>query len=133
MVELKDESIALTSSIGGHDLQPIYGQPDLFWVTTNEQVLQINKRTKEISTRYDGWVTLSAMGAVKGIGNFMDGTVVLSQAAGVRDEWNTDLVHIGTLNPEVQSYEFVTRQIPKCAYYKLRVLEREYLGREAKK
>lgn len=133
MVELQENTISiLTASTGGHDLQPVYGKPDWFWVTTNDQVLQVNKKTKEISTRYPGWINLSAMGAVKGIGNFTDGTVVVAQAANVWREWNTDIVHIGTVNPETESFEFVERKIPKTAYYKLRVLERSYLGPEEK-
>ena len=129
MVELKEETINfMIHSQGGHDLQPVYGQPDLFWVTTNSQVLQINKKTKEVLTRYPGWINMTAMGTVKGIGNFVDGTVVLAQAANVEQEWNTNIVHIGTLNPETQSYDFELRKIPNVAYYKLRVLERDYLG-----
>ena len=62
------------------------------------------------------------------IGNFPDGTVVYGRAENVYAEWNTDTVYIGTLNPEIESFEFVARKIPNVAYYKLRVLERDYLG-----
>ena len=127
LVENEELSIDLPTS-GGHDLQPVYGKPDWFWVTTVSHVYQVNKKTKEVSTRYPGWVTLSLTSNVKGIGNFPDGTVVYGRAENVYAEWNTDTVYIGTLNPEIESFEFVARKIPNVAYYKLRVLERDYLG-----
>jgi len=127
MIHREDLTIPLLAG-GGHDLQPVYGKPDWFWVTMNEKVMQVNKKTKEIEIRYDGWVTLSALAGVKGIGNFMDGTVVVAQAANVWREWNTDIVMVGTVDPATESFVFEERKIPDAAYYKLRVLERDYLG-----
>ncbi|MBQ5820623.1 MAG: hypothetical protein IIW31_05255 [Clostridia bacterium] len=113
---------------GAHDLQPVYGQPDCLWVSTGSHILQVNKKTGESSTRYEGWHMISATANVKGLGNFEDKTFVFAQMANVWKEWNTDTITVGHYNEEEGRYYLEPRKLPKgVAYYKLRVFKKDYL------
>ncbi len=125
MILLEDRSVNLPSA-GGHDLQPVYGTKDLFWITSGYNVIQFNKTTGEMSIRYPGWGTVSALANVKGIGNFEDGTLVLAQQNGVWLEHNTNVVTVGIYNEKSGVYDLTPREIPGVAYYKLRVFEKDY-------
>lgn len=125
MIERDDLSIHLPYG-GGHDLQPVFGTEDLFWVTGNSNVMQVNKTTGEVSIRYPGWGTVSALTAVKGIGNFDDGTLLMAQQNGTYKEWNTNTVTLGYYDAKDNLYHLEQRVIPDVAFYKLRVFEKNY-------
>ncbi len=125
LVEDPDRSYTLKSS-GGHDLQPVYGTEDEFWITTNTNIIRFNKTTGEMSIRYPGWGNISALTTVKGIGNFEDGTLLIAQQNGTFKEWNTNSITVGVYNEDTDLYDLEPQEIPNVAYYKLRVFKKDY-------
>lgn len=102
----------------GHDLSPVYGDPDRLWVTTNTRVYQYVKSTDTWITAFFGGDRLN-LPTVKGVGNQPSGRVALTQPkAGSLYEWTTDTVTL--LFP----YEERTRD--GAAFYKARVWSPEY-------
>ncbi len=125
LVPVPDKEYSLPST-GGHDLQPVYGTEDEFWITTNSNVVRFNKTTGKMSIRYEGWGNLSALTTVKGIGNFEDGTLLMAQQNGTYKEWNTDRITLGVYNEKTERYDLETREVPNAAFYKLRIFKKEY-------
>lgn len=126
LVERKDLTMQLPAS-GGHDLQPVYGDRDKLWVTTNEMVFLVSKSEGKIGHKYPGALSLMPTPTVKGIGSFTDGVLIMAQQNGSGAEWNTDRVTIGLYFEADDSYHFEERIIPKAQFYKLRVMESAYL------
>ncbi len=124
---VKDDDLTFTlNSSGGHDLQPVYGTEDEFWITTNSNVIRFNKTTGKMSIRYEGWGNISALDHVKGIGSFDDGTLLIAQQNGTYKEWNTNIITVGVYNEQTQLYDLHEREVPNGAYYKLRVFKKDY-------
>lgn len=102
----------------GHDLSPVYGDPDRLWVSTNTRVYQYIKSTGTWTTEFAGGRRTN-LPYVKGVGNQPSGRVVLTQQKeGTLYTWTTDTVTL--LNPSD------TRTIPGAAIYKARVWSPEY-------
>ena len=57
----------------GHDISPIYGDPDMLWFTTSKAVYQFNKKTRQFK-RFSSTVMVTE--SVKGIGSYSDGSIV---------------------------------------------------------
>jgi hypothetical protein len=82
-------------SFSGHDLSPVYGNPDLLWVTTNEGVYQFQKSSRSWSSNYKLSEHVQQKQWVKSIGNFPNGLVVQARPrAGSLYEWTTDTVEL---------------------------------------
>lgn len=113
--------LILTSPLptrGGHDLAPVYGNPDRLWVTSSSRVYQYVKSTNTWLEEYPGAEFIHTMGAVKGIGNQHGGRVFLTQAKGDVYAHATNTVHL--FNPQE------TRVMDGAAFYKVRVLHPDY-------
>jgi hypothetical protein len=105
-------------SLWGHDLSPVYGNPDRLWVTTNGGVYQYEKSSDSWSTEYAG-----AEGAnrpfVKSMGNQPSGALVqTAPKEGMLYEWGTDTVD--QFLPERKL------RLPGASIYKARVWRPEY-------
>ncbi len=74
-----------------HDLQPVQGNTDLFWITTSSAVYQYSVSEKKIITDYEG-NNLFNVKNVKGIGNFADGSVILITPDGKFESWTSETV-----------------------------------------
>lgn len=60
---------------GGHDLSPVYGEPDKYWVTAHHRVWQFDAADSSLTYTYDRFASYSKKD-VKGIAYFPDGTMV---------------------------------------------------------
>ncbi|WJH35355.1 DUF6528 family protein [Paenibacillus sp. CC-CFT747] len=116
-----EENIELRSDLPtkyGHDLSPVYGDTDRLWVTTNYGVYQFNKSTaswSEPQLANDP----TELRAVKSIGNFPSGPVVLTKPEkGCLYEWATDKIH------QFQEEGIFVRD--GAAIYKARVWQPDY-------
>ncbi|MCP3798488.1 DUF6528 family protein [Allokutzneria sp. A3M-2-11 16] len=84
--------VALPSK-GGHDLQPVYGNKDRLWITTNSQVYQFSKSTGAFSTDYAHAASANRT-SVKSVGNHpQTGQLIEAKPkAGCRTTWCTDTI-----------------------------------------
>lgn len=102
----------------GHDLSPVYGDPDRLWVSTNTRVYQYIKSTDTWVTQFAGGNQLN-LPYVKGVGNQPSGRVALTQQkAGTLYTWTTDTVTL--------LYPYATRTMDGAAFYKARIWSPEY-------
>ena len=125
IVMTEDESLRTElPTASGHDISPIYGDPDRLWITTTKEVYRFDKTTKQI-TRFarTGVVTKS----VKGIGSYPDGTLVTTYP----DEkptslytWTTEKINLYfNLGGDLYPFFYET---PGMHYYKCRVVNTSY-------
>lgn len=71
-----------------HDLAPVYGNTDELWITTGSHVYRFSKSSKTFSTDYAGHESLDR-GAIKGVGNFPDGSIVYIYPDGAYKSWTS--------------------------------------------
>jgi hypothetical protein len=103
---------------GGHDLQPVYGDPDRLWVTTGSHVYQYVKSTNTWDATYPGNALINR-GKVKSIGSLKSGQVLSTvPKPGCQSDWCTDTVDF--FAPEMQ------RTRKGAAFYKARFLNPDY-------
>ncbi|MCL2105558.1 MAG: WD40 repeat domain-containing protein [Oscillospiraceae bacterium] len=109
---------------GGHDLFPVYGTEQFYWVTTNRDIFQFNVETGQFSTDYPGHDLIGGPGA-KAIGNQpYSGAVVRAVPNGTHELWDTDTADIFTFDNGFAKHESRTHK--REAYYKLRVWHPDY-------
>lgn len=110
---------------GAHDLQPIYGKPGSYWVTTASSVFRFDSETGQ----FEAVRTSSGLGvkAVKGIGSFADGCAVQTIADGYLNSWDTTTVWFYRYNEVLGIYVPVAFVSPTgAAFYKVRVWSTSY-------
>ncbi|MFD0712748.1 DUF6528 family protein [Paenibacillus sp. GCM10027626] len=109
----------------GHDLQPVYGNPDRLWVSTESHVYQYIKSRNEFDETYPGHEFISRAN-VKSVGNMPSGQVVSTvpdqlvrteTGCGLND-WCTDTVDFSISNKKAV--------LPGAAIYKARVWRASY-------
>jgi hypothetical protein len=84
-------------SLYGHDLSPVYGNPDLLWVTTNGGVYQYQKSSRTWSESFELSEHVQHK-MVKSVGNFPNGLIVQAKPrTGSLYEWTTDTVDCTSL------------------------------------
>lgn len=82
----------------GHDVFPVYGNPDRLWVPVNWRVWQFDKATEIWVDSYTGSNTLFASGhEVKSVGTLPSGQIAYTYALQPTTDWDTDTVSF--LNP----------------------------------
>lgn len=97
----RTEIVQLTAdalpSQGGHDLQPVYGDRDLLWVTTSSAVYQFSKSCRTWSTAYPNSTSVNRAD-VKSIGsNPLTGEILQTvPAPGAVPDWVTGTLDICT-------------------------------------
>ncbi len=86
--------VALPSA-DGHDLQPVYGDPNRLWITTGSGVYQYRKLSNSFSTGFRGADRINRP-AVKAVGNNpVTGQVLeTTPKQGCRTTWCTDTVDL---------------------------------------
>lgn len=114
----EQQSLTIPES-GAHDLQPVYGTPGSYWVTTSSGVYVFDSNTGRFSA-----IPASArlgLKAVKGIGSFPDGCIVQTIADGSYESWNTATVHFYRYNETLKIYIMTDFVSPTdAAFYKVR-------------
>ncbi len=104
-----------------HDLAPVYGNPNELWITTGSHVYRFNKTTGTFSTDYEGHGILDR-DAIKGVGNFDDGSIVYIYPDGAFKTWTSRsafLLKVGTAASE-------TLTSADGHFYKIRVWDTRY-------
>lgn len=97
----------------GHDLQPVYGDSDAFWVTTGSQVYQYRKSTDTITTDYPMSELLNRSGVKAVSTNPATGQVLQTKPKiGCATTWCTDTVDL--FGPDA------ARTRPAAQFYKAR-------------
>lgn len=105
-------------SLWGHDLSPVYGDPDRLWVTTNGGVYQYLKSTDSWSDGYAG-AEHANRPFVKSVGNQPSGGIVQTvPKSGMLHAWGTDTVD--------QFHPKRRWTLPGASIYKARVWRPEY-------
>ncbi|MFK7692458.1 DUF6528 family protein [Paenibacillus sp. HJGM_3] len=104
---------------GGHELQPVYGNTDRLWISTNTNVYQYEKTTKTWSASYPGASSINRAG-VRSVGNQISGQVIQTVPGGgcTLNTWCTDTVDFFLTD--------ATRTKTGAAFYKARILNPEY-------
>lgn len=109
-------------TLSGHDLQPVYGEPDRMWVSAGG-VHQFDKN-KCAFVSYPGEAIISAA-HVKSIGNQpYTGDIVRCRPNGTMYDWNTNTVDLFIKNGD--TYQPQTRVSQNGAFYKARVFCHHY-------
>lgn len=114
----EQQSLTIPES-GAHDLQPVYGTPGSYWVTTSSGVYVFDSNTG----RFAAIPASDKLGlkAVKGIGSFPDGCIVQTIADGSYESWNTATVHFYRYNETLDLYIMTDFVSPTgAAFYKVR-------------
>ncbi len=121
-VEDKAQAFALPSG-GAHDLQPVSGNTDRFWITTTSAVYQYSVSSKRIVNDYDGAFAVNTKN-VKGIGNFDDGSIMYVTPDGKFKDWTSESVYyVHRFNGKYYKY---TIKNSDTGTYKLRVYNLNY-------
>ena len=108
---------------GAHDLAPVYGNADALWITTSSKVYQFDKNTKTFSTDYEGNGSLNRK-AVKGVGNFHDGSIVYIYPDGIlKSHTSRSMVFLRTVDGKLTPETLVS---PTGHFYKVRVWSTDY-------
>lgn len=121
-----EEQRSLTiPSDGAHDLQPVYGTPGKYWITTWSDVYLFDSS----AGTFEALSSSLSIGLknVKGIGSFPDGCIVETIADGSYESWNTATVHMYRYNRILKIYvseDFVSPT--GAAFYKVRVWNSSY-------
>ncbi len=88
----EDKSRAFTlPSDHAHDLQPVEGNTDLFWITTTTAVYQYSVSEMKILDDFPGKKQVNVSN-VKGIGNFPDGSIIFVTPDGKFESWTSEKV-----------------------------------------
>jgi hypothetical protein len=120
----EDKSLRVTiPSDHAHDLAPVYGNSDELWITTGSHVYRFSKSSKTFSTDYAGHGSLDR-GAIKGVGNFPDGSIVYIYPDGGFKSWTSRSAFLlrnadGTILGE-------TLESETGHFYKIRVWDARY-------
>lgn len=111
-----------------HDLQPVYGNKNLLWVTTSSAVYQFDKATGKFSTDFHGVYKNLKITAknIKGIGNFKDGTVISMYPDGSFKSWTTGKLQTAVLRGGKYYNEVISGVGESYGFYKCRVFVPEY-------
>ncbi len=111
-----------------HDLQPVYGDKNLLWVTTSSAVYQFDKTTGKFSTDFQGiYKNLKITTKnIKGIGNFEDGTVISMYPDGSFKSWTTGKLQAAVLRDGKYYNEVISGAGESYGFYKCRVFVPEY-------
>lgn len=107
----------------GHDLAPYYGDTNLLWITTVEQVYLYNKTTKTFTTNIKG-IDSDKRNDIKGIGNFHDGSLVFVRPDGAYKVWTTATVDFYIAYHGKYFHYAVKSETDH--FYKCRVLSADY-------
>ena len=108
---------------GAHDLAPVYGDKDALWITTSSKVYRFQKSTKTFSTDYDGNGSLNRK-AVKGVGNFPDGSIVYIYPDGeLKAHTSKSMVFLRNVDGALTKETLVS---PTGHFYKVRVWSTDY-------
>jgi len=116
------EETALRATIPSdhaHDLAPVYGNKNELWITTGSHVYRFDKNTKTFSTDYVGHESLDR-GAIKGVGNFDDGSIVYLFPDGAFKSWTTRSAVF------LRGGEKLTLSSASGHFYKIRVWDTRY-------
>jgi hypothetical protein len=104
-----------------HDLAPVYGNKNALWVTTGTHVYQFDKTAKTFSTDYAGHEVLDR-GAIKGVGNFDDGSLVYIYPDGGFKSWTGQSVFL--LSRDKAEADAIKSETGH--FYKVRVWDERY-------
>ncbi len=113
--------------IYGHDLQPVYGNKNLLWVTNNSGAFQFDKTKLCFIEDYEGAeiVIPKEKPYVKAIGNFEgSGDIIRQIPNGTQQPWNTNICDI--FRKTEKGYIHETRKFDAGAFYKVRVWDERY-------
>ena len=89
MTVTEDSALRATiPSDHAHDLAPVYGNTDELWISTGSHVYRFSKSSKAFSSDYAGHESLDRS-AVKGVGNFDDGSIVYIYPDGGFKSWTS--------------------------------------------
>ncbi len=108
---------------GAHDLQPVYGNTDRMWITTNSALYVYSKSERKFLTDFPGSSDIESKG-VKGIGNFDDGSIVLIRPDGAFKSWTGADIFFYQLNDNKFSY--INVPSGDSGFYKVRVWNSNY-------
>ncbi len=123
-VATEDQTAAFTlPTDGAHDLQPVYGNTDRLWITTESAVYQYSVSEKKIYTDYLGQKAVNVKN-VKGIANFDDGSMMYVTPDGKFETWTSQSVYyVHAFNGKFFPYKISD---PNTGIYKLRVYNANY-------
>lgn len=102
-----------------HDLAPVYGNKNELWITTGSHVYRFDKTKKTFSTAYAGHESLDR-GAIKGVGNFDDGSLVYIFPDGAFKSWTSQSAIF------LRGGEKLTLASTDGHFYKIRVWDTRY-------
>lgn len=102
-----------------HDLAPVYGNKNELWITTGSHVYRFDKTNKTFSTAYAGHESLDR-GAIKGVGNFEDGSLVYIFPDGAFKSWTSQSAIF------LRGGEKLTLSSASGHFYKIRVWDTRY-------
>lgn len=102
-----------------HDLAPVYGNKNELWITTGSHVYRFDKTNKTFSTAYAGHESLDR-GAIKGVGNFDDGSLVYIFPDGAFKSWTSQSAIF------LRGGEKLTLSSASGHFYKIRVWDTRY-------
>ncbi|MBO7746357.1 S-layer homology domain-containing protein [Paenibacillus sp. MWE-103] len=114
----------------GHDLYPVYGNDDLYWVVTGDNVFQFDAAAGTVTTEFEGYDDLYSRN-IKSIGNQpFSGTVIRAVPNELLNpNWNTEKVDI--FQPDGQGgYTQEQRIQNRETFYKARVWYYAYQSAE---
>ena len=114
---------ATIPSAGAHDLAPVYGNKGALWISTGSHVYQFDKNTKTFSTDYAGHETLDR-NAIKGVGNFDDGSIVYIFPDGAFKSWTSQSAVF--MKKTTDGFETLTLTSATGHFYKIRVWDARY-------
>jgi hypothetical protein len=117
-----------TPKSGLHDMAPVYGDPNRFFVTCGSGILVFDKTTESFSYDYQGGVAGRYHPYVPGCGQFEEDDVLvfttIREDTMVLNEWCTNKVFIYV--PLKGGGKTLIRTAPNDAYYKIRVFSFDY-------
>lgn len=107
----------------GHNLSPVYGDINKLWISSGSQVYQYDKTTKEFSSMFEGSDKITHS-RVKAMGNFYDGSLLLTFPDGVYRSWTTATVSYYPKSGD----DFYSQDVASetGAFYKARVWYNSY-------
>ena len=107
----------------GHDLAPVYGDSNLLWITSGTRVYIYDKTTKGLTDVFPG-SDIIIQRSVKGVGNFYDGSLVLTTPDGVFKSWTTTTINY---YPKIgEKHISIEVKSSTGAFYKVRVWSSDY-------
>ena len=113
---------------GGHDLYPVYGQENKFWVTTVSGLYQFDTDTGSFAAYDEGGANGINVGDIKSIGNQPYSGTIVRAVADVENDyavWCTDTIEL-FIPRENGTWQSVRRTVTSDDYYKDRVWHYKY-------